>query len=158
MITTVTSDEIEPLDEEPVIRELYVEHQVFQAFGSPNQLKRVAKVIETASGFTFLAGSNSGKNEGPFSCPEVDTKIISINKQDAVKLKNLLDILSDCPKANLLIKNSKYVRHASHTNAFKIDFTDNRSPSISFNWKDNIMFVESGVLKEIENLMSGNLQ
>ena len=32
MITTVSSDEIEPLNEEPVLRELYVEHEVYQSF------------------------------------------------------------------------------------------------------------------------------
>ncbi len=60
MITTVNSDEIEPLNEEPVLRELYVEHDVYQSFGSPNQLKRVPRRDNhEESGvfdFTIIAG------------------------------------------------------------------------------------------------------
>jgi hypothetical protein len=158
MITTVSSDEIEPLNEEPVLRELYVEHEVYQSFGSPNQLKRMAKVSETASGITFLAGSNSGKIGGPFFCPEVDIKIISISKQGAVQLKNLLDILSGGHKANQLFKSSDYAAHASHGNSLKIDFTDYSNPSSSFSWEENVMIVKSGFLKQIANLMDGEVQ
>lgn len=158
MITTVNSDEIEPLNEEPVLRELYVEHEVYQSFGSPNQLKRMAKISETASGITFLAGSNSGKKGGPFFCPEVDIRIISISKQDAVQLKNLLNIFSDGPKTNQLFKSSNYVAHASHGNTLKIKFTDYNNSSNSFSWEENIMIVQSGFLKQIANLMNGEVQ
>ena len=157
MITTVNSDEIEPLNEEPVLRELYVEHEVYQSFGSPNQLKRMAKISETASGITFSAGSNSGKKGGPFFCPEVDIESISINEQDAVRLKNLLDILSDGHKANQLFKSSDYAAHASHGNSLKIDFTDYSNPSNSFAWEEDIMIVKSGFLKQIANLMNGEV-
>jgi hypothetical protein len=158
MITTVSSDEIEPLNEEPVLRELHVEHKVYQSFGSPNHLKRMAKVSETASGITFSTGSNSGKKGGPFFCPEVDIKSISINEQDAVRLKKLLDILSGGLKANQLFKSSDYAAHASHGNSLKIDFTDYSNPSSSFSWEEDVMIVKSGFLKQIANLMDEEVE
>jgi len=157
-ITTVNSDEIEPLNEEPVLRELHVEHKVYQSFGSPNHLKRMAKISETASGITFSTGSNSGKKGGPLFCPELDIESISINEQDAVRLKNLLDILSGGRKANQLFKSSDYAAHASHGNSLKIDFTDYSNPSSSFSWEENVMIVKSGFLKQIANLMDGEVQ
>jgi len=120
-------------------------------------IKRMAKISETASGITFLAGSNSGKKGGPFFCPEVDIRIISISKQDAVQLKNLLNIFSDGPKANQLFKSSNYVAHASHGNTLKINFTDYNNSGNSFSWEENIMIVQSGFLKQIANLMDGEV-
>ncbi len=107
---------------------------------------------------TFSAGSNAGKEGGLFFCPEVDIKSISINEQDAVRLKNLLDILSDGHKANQLFKSSDYAAHASHGNSLKIDFTDYSNPSNSFSWEEDIMIVKSGFLKQIANLMNGEVQ
>lgn len=157
MITTVTSDEVEPLDEEPALRELCVEHEVFQSFGRPNQLKRVAIVCETSSEMNFSAGSNSGKIAGPFECPAAVMQNIELNKEAIGNLRNLLDILSNKTRAFQLLERSEYAESASHGNALKINFNDHQNPSNSFTWEKNVLFAQSGLLKVISNLTDGQV-
>jgi hypothetical protein len=155
MITTVTSDEVEPLDEEPALRELFVEHEVFQSFGRPNQLKRVAIVCETASEITLSAGSNSGIIAGPFECPAAVMQTIELNNDATGNLRNLLDILSNKTKAIQLLEGSEYAESASHGNALKINFKDHQNPSNSFTWNKNVLFAQGGLLKVISSLTDG---
>ena len=157
MITTVNSDEIELLEEDP-LRKMKVEHNIYQSFGSPQHLVKVAEITETDSGLVHTFGNNSGKKGGPLFTPEVDLIFKDLSKQEEASLINLLDIFSNSSTAIDLLEKSNCNSHVAHGNSFKIEFTDSTNPKNNLTWEKDIMMVRGGLLRRIADLMEGEIR